>query len=239
MTQCSYTPELADLICTRISEGESLRSICKDPGMPTEGTVRGWALRNHDGFEVKYRQARLLQLDAWADAIVDIADDPSRDPRDRQVRVDTRKWLMSKIAPKRYGWPGSMRSGRGSPISWRSLTLPNAYCPGCRRGKVRTSRRRGARPANANGSATAKPSRRGRVARGRKVTAKAASTLGEATLRAVSALGSEVSAEQVREYLAKQFGMQVQPNHLGRALQRHRVSGRLSESEGRWSRVSV
>jgi hypothetical protein len=106
-------------------------------------------------------------------------------------------------------------------------------------GKVRTSRRRGARPANANGSATAKPSRRGRVARGRKVTAKAASTLGEATLRAVSALGSEVSAEQVREYLAKQFGMQVQPNHLGRALQRHRVGGRLSESDGRWSMVSV
>jgi hypothetical protein len=106
-------------------------------------------------------------------------------------------------------------------------------------GKVRTSRRRGARPANANGSATAKPSRRGRVARGRKVTAKAASTLGEATLRAVSALGSEVSAEQVREYLAKQFGMQVQPNHLGRALQRHRVGGRLSESDGRWSMVPL
>jgi hypothetical protein len=103
MTQSRYTRKLADLICARLSEGESLRSICKDPGMPTEGTVRGWALRNHDGFEVKYRQARLLQLDAWADAIVDIADDPSRDPRDRQVRVDTRKWLMSKIAPKRYG----------------------------------------------------------------------------------------------------------------------------------------
>jgi hypothetical protein len=103
MTQCSYTPELADLICTRISEGESLRSICRDPGMPTEGTVRGWALRNHDGFEVKYRQARLLQLDAWSDEILDIADQETRDPRDRQVRVDTRKWLMSKLAPKRYG----------------------------------------------------------------------------------------------------------------------------------------
>ena len=68
-------------------------------------------------------------------------------------------------------------------------------------GKMRTSHRRGARPANANGSATPKPPRRGRVTRGRKATAKAASTLGEATLRAVSALGSEVSAEQVREYL--------------------------------------
>ena len=105
--------------------------------------------------------------------------------------------------------------------------------------KAKRPRQKRAQPKNANGSATAKPSRHGRVSRGRKVTAKAASTLGEATLRAVSALGSEVSAEQVREYLAKQFGMQVQPNHLGRALQRHRVSGRLSESEGRWSRVSV
>jgi hypothetical protein len=103
MAQCSYTPELADLICTRLSEGESLRSICRDPGMPTEGTVRGWALRNHDSFDARYRQARLLQLDAWADEILDIADQETRDPRDRQVRVDTRKWLMSKIAPKRYG----------------------------------------------------------------------------------------------------------------------------------------
>jgi hypothetical protein len=106
-------------------------------------------------------------------------------------------------------------------------------------GKVRASRRRGARPANANGSAATKPSRRGRVALGRKATKKAAPALGEATLRAISAIGSEVSAEQVREYLAKQFGMQVRANHLGRALQRHRVGGRLSESDGRWSMVSV
>jgi hypothetical protein len=103
MTQSIYTGKLADLICTRLSEGESLRSICRDPGMPTEGTVRGWSLRNHDNFDPRYRQARLLQLDAWADEILDIADQETRDPRDRQVRVDTRKWLMSKIAPKRYG----------------------------------------------------------------------------------------------------------------------------------------
>jgi hypothetical protein len=102
MTQSSYTPEIADLICTRLSEGESLRSICRDPGMPTEATVRGWALRNHDGFDARYRQARQLQMDAWADFIVDIADESHRDPRDRQIRVDTRKWVMSKIAPKKY-----------------------------------------------------------------------------------------------------------------------------------------
>jgi hypothetical protein len=70
--------------------------------MPTEATVRGWALRNHDGFDARYRQARQLQMDAWADFIVDIADESHRDPRDRQIRVDTRKWIMSKIAPKKY-----------------------------------------------------------------------------------------------------------------------------------------
>jgi len=105
--------------------------------------------------------------------------------------------------------------------------------------KPKRSRQKRAQPKNANGSTAAQPRRGGRVALGRKATKKAAPALGEATLRAISAIGSEVSAEQVREYLAKQFGMQVQPNHLGRALQRHRVGGRLSESDGRWSMVSV
>ena len=100
--------------------------------------------------------------------------------------------------------------------------------------KAKGPRQKRAQPKNANGSASAPPSRRGR-APGRKAAPRAAPPLGEATLRAVGALGSEVSAEQVREYLGKQFGMRVQPNHLGRALQRHRVSGRLSESDGRWS----
>jgi hypothetical protein len=103
--------------------------------------------------------------------------------------------------------------------------------------KAKRPRQKRAQPKNANGSASAPPSRRGRVARGRKAAPKTAPALGEATLRAVSALGNEVSAEQVREYLAKQFGMQVRSNHLGRALQRHRVGGRLSESDGRWSMV--
>ena len=39
MTQTNYTREIADAICSRMSEGESLRAICRDPGMPSEGTV--------------------------------------------------------------------------------------------------------------------------------------------------------------------------------------------------------
>ena len=59
-------------------------------------------------------------------------------------------------------------------------------------------------------------------------------SLGDATLRAVSALGNGVSAEQVRNYLEQELGMQVRANHLGRALHRHRLAGRLEERDSRW-----
>ena len=98
-----------------------------------------------------------------------------------------------------------------------------------------TRRGRRTKTAQATKPASAPAGRRGAGGRGRKAVAKAAVPLGEATLRAVEALGNEVSAEQVREYLSKQLGMQVRANHLGRALQSHRRAGRLSERDARWS----
>jgi hypothetical protein len=98
MTQTNYTREIADTICTRMSEGESLRAICRDPEMPSEGTVRGWAVRDVDGFGPRYRAARFLLMDYWADQIVDIADDAQLDPRDRQIRTSVRQWIMSKVS---------------------------------------------------------------------------------------------------------------------------------------------
>ena len=103
MSDCLYTPTVAEVICIRISEGESLRAICRDPGMPTEGAVRAWARDNRDGFGACYHLARKLQFEFWADQIVEIADASEADPRDRQVRIDTRKWLLSKLAARRYG----------------------------------------------------------------------------------------------------------------------------------------
>ncbi len=103
MSDCLYTPALAETVCKRIAEGESLRAICRDSGMPTEGAVRAWARDNRDGFGARYRLARELQFEFWADQIVEIADASEADPRDRQVRIDVRKWLLSKLAARRYG----------------------------------------------------------------------------------------------------------------------------------------
>jgi hypothetical protein len=103
MSDTKYTRDLAVEICRRMAEGESLRSLCRDAGMPSEGTVRSWSHGGRDAFAARHREARALQLEYWAGEIVDLADRGDLDPRDRQVRIVTRKWLMSKLAPRRYG----------------------------------------------------------------------------------------------------------------------------------------
>jgi hypothetical protein len=104
MTESSrYTPGMAAEICRRMSEGEPLRQICRDPDMPPESTVRSWARANTGGFAADYYEARQLQVHAWADEIVLLANRDDLDPQDKRVRIDTLKWLCSKLIPQRYG----------------------------------------------------------------------------------------------------------------------------------------
>ena len=42
-------------------------------------------------------------IEAWSDQLVQIADNELLEPNDRRVRIDTRKWLMSKLNPASYG----------------------------------------------------------------------------------------------------------------------------------------
>ena len=85
-----------------MSEGDSLRKICRDNGM-AEATVRRWVRDDREGFAAQYHAARALQVEAWSDQIVEIANREDLDPHEKRVRVDTLKWLMSKLAPRRYG----------------------------------------------------------------------------------------------------------------------------------------
>jgi hypothetical protein len=113
-----YTQELADAICARLAQGETLKSICRNDGMPDDATVRTWALNDYQGFYPRYACARQLGLDAMADQLLEIADDGTKDFKldshgnliadhehinRSRLRVDTRKWYLSKLAPKRYG----------------------------------------------------------------------------------------------------------------------------------------
>ena len=115
-----YTQELADQICARLADGESLRSVCRDDAMPDKSTVFKW-FRIQPGFVDQYARAKEESADALSDEMLDIADDGRNDWMKRnaeddagwqangenvqrsRVRIDTRKWLASKLKPKKYG----------------------------------------------------------------------------------------------------------------------------------------
>lgn len=116
-----FTKKLADIVCARLAEGESLRQICRDESMPGLTTVLKWS-RELPDFATQYAQAREALLEHWAEEINEIADDGSNDWIEREVkagridtvpdqehinrsrlRVDSRKWLLSKLGSKKYG----------------------------------------------------------------------------------------------------------------------------------------
>jgi hypothetical protein len=43
-----YDIEIAETICERLLNGESLRAICTDPAMPARATVFRWLARNQE-----------------------------------------------------------------------------------------------------------------------------------------------------------------------------------------------
>lgn len=97
-----YGDEVVDLICSRLAVGESLNRICKDADMPAMSTVFGW-LSKYPEFLEKYTRAREAQAETHADRIIEIADDADIDANHKRIMVDARKWVASKLKPKRYG----------------------------------------------------------------------------------------------------------------------------------------
>jgi hypothetical protein len=112
-----YTQAMADVICEKIADGQSLRDICTADDMPSRSTVFKW-LSEQKEFSDQYARAREAQADKLADEILSIADESVNDTytddngnerTDHEVvarsrlRVDARKWLASKMAPKKYG----------------------------------------------------------------------------------------------------------------------------------------
>jgi hypothetical protein len=116
-----YTPDIGDLICAQLAQGMSLRTVCKDEALPCCATVFNW-LRKHPEFLEHYEKAKEESADALAEEIIDIADNATNDWMEREgydegsgyglngehiqrsrLRVDARKWIASKLKPKKYG----------------------------------------------------------------------------------------------------------------------------------------
>jgi len=96
-----FSQAIADDICQQLAEGKSLRATCAAEGMPAESTVRARA-RDHAAFGAQYARAREQGYEVMGDSIIEISDEGEDVARDR-LRVDARKWLLSKMLPKVYG----------------------------------------------------------------------------------------------------------------------------------------
>ena len=100
----SYNDELGRLICSRIAAGESLRKICKDNGMPNPSTVFFWLLDDDKkNFVEQYERARNVQAENLFDKLLEIADENNKNVMRARLRIDTRKWYLSKVLPKKFG----------------------------------------------------------------------------------------------------------------------------------------
>lgn len=119
-----FTQELADLICERVATHSiGLRRLCEMfDDMPVKDTINQWRWK-HDKFSAQYAKAKMMQAELGAEECIEIADDATNDwmkslseeeqgngwkingehiQRSR-LRVDTRKWVAAKLAPKIYG----------------------------------------------------------------------------------------------------------------------------------------
>jgi hypothetical protein len=118
--QSKYTPELFEKICEEIAtSSKSTRSICVANGITSQAMYR-W-LEQDAELRDKYVRAKEEQVEFMVDEMLEIADDGTNDymtiekgdkqynVEDREVtnrsrlRIDTRKFIASKLKPKKYG----------------------------------------------------------------------------------------------------------------------------------------
>lgn len=136
-----YTPELEKQICDLIADGKSLREICRADEMPSRDTIYGW-MGTNKAFSDRYERAVEDRAEKLAEDILAIADDDADDigfkegeDADGQgakpfikieniqrarLKVDARKWIASKLFPKKYGdkIQNQVSDADGKPISF-------------------------------------------------------------------------------------------------------------------------
>jgi hypothetical protein len=119
----TYTKEIGEEICLKISTSDyGLKRLClENPHWPCRQTILEWRIKIKD-FGDMYAKAKQDQVETLVDDCLDIADDTSRDTLIRtnkdgeeyevcntewinrsRLRIDTRKFMAQKLAPKIYG----------------------------------------------------------------------------------------------------------------------------------------
>ena len=111
-----YDAELAAKVLDLLAQSGSLRRVCRELGV-SRNSIIPWVVDNTEGFGDAYARAKEHGIDTLVEETLDIADDGSNDYMETEhgpalnsesiqrskVRVETRRWLAERLAPRRYG----------------------------------------------------------------------------------------------------------------------------------------
>ena len=90
-------------LCTRIICGRGIAEVCADKDMPPERTVYD-RMAKDEAFCSRIARAREMQQEGEADKIVSMSDAATVENwQVVKLRIWSRQWRASKLAPKRYG----------------------------------------------------------------------------------------------------------------------------------------
>lgn len=134
-----FTPAIGKIICELTADGISLNRICKRKGMPGRTVVYRW-LHEKEDFARDFLMALELKAEHHADLIIELADQRPRmfasiidgksirriDPawvNQQRLRIDVRKWIASKLKPKKYGDSLALTGKEGLPLIPPTINL--------------------------------------------------------------------------------------------------------------------
>jgi len=140
-----FEQEIADQIVEFVADGESVRAICRRADMPAMSTVFKW-LSENEAFAIAYAAAMDVRAAAIFDEILEIADTPQAGrktkvipgPKEgeskteitegdmiehRRLRVDSRKWVLARMSPRKYGDKMTHGSDPENPLPAQQVTI--------------------------------------------------------------------------------------------------------------------
>ena len=143
----SYNQTIADDICTRLSNGESIMKIVLDEGYPSQATIYNW-LREQPSFLESYSRARDNAAHTLFDECLVIADDTANDllksgePNNAAItraklRIETRMRMAGKLAPKVYSDRVETLAASQVNVTMNTLTVDARELSSDQRSKLR------------------------------------------------------------------------------------------------------
>lgn len=117
-----FNEDIAREICIGIATSSfGIRKLCKmHKHWPSVAVIFRW-LHDNVSFREQYARAKCSQIESFIDEVIEISDDSVNDSyigddgkiktsydniHRARLRIDTRKWLASKLCPRLYGEKG-------------------------------------------------------------------------------------------------------------------------------------